>query len=294
MSFRSGYIALLGVPNVGKSTLLNQMLGEKLSIVSPKAQTTRHKILGILHRPQAQLLFLDTPGLHLSKKLINKKMLEAALSTLHDADIILHLIMPQGEFKPLDQRLFEEAKKLAKPHWVLINQVDQVAKEKLLPRMEQVQKLWSPDYILPLSAKTGEGVEDLLKLLVKSLPEGPAYFSSEDLTDRNLRFLMAERIREQLFRQLHQELPYGSTVEIEAFEEKEKLISIQAKIILTRESHKGMVLGKKGAKLKSIGQKAREEMEAFLGKKVYLQIFVKVMTGWEKNEAQLKNFGIVE
>lgn len=292
--FHSGYVALLGLPNVGKSTLLNQILKEKISSVSPKAQTTRHKILGILHRSQAQILFLDTPGLHTPDKLINQKMLTSALSSLKEADIVLHLIFPKGPLSDLDRQIYEEAKKFKKPHWLLINQVDRVGKESLLPRIKEVEELWSPQEIFPLSAKMGEGVEDLIKALEKCLPSGPPYYPSEDITDRNLRFLMAERLQEQLFRQLHQELPYGTTVEVEAFEEKDKVVHISAKIIVTREAHKGMVLGKGGKKLKSIGQKAREDMEAFLGKKVYLELFVKVVEGWEKKERYLKEFGIGE
>lgn len=290
--FHSGYVALLGVPNVGKSTLLNQLLGEKLSIVTPKPQTTRHRILGILNRPKSQILFLDTPGIHDPKKLLNVRMVEAALSALQDADVLCHMIFPTQVLKDEDQELALKIRETGKPYLVLINQVDTVAKDSLLPLIGKIQQHWSPNEIIPLSARTGEGCEVLPTLFESLLPEGPAYYPTDQLTERDMRFLSEEIVREKAMTYLHQEIPYGLTVQVETFEEEDKIAKIHMAIIVERENHKGMVIGAGGKMIKRIGTEARRDLEKWLDKKVRLELFVKVVEGWSKDPKRLKEFGI--
>jgi GTP-binding protein Era len=290
--FRSGYVAILGVPNVGKSTLLNQLLGEKLSIVTPKPQTTRHRILGILNRPHSQILFLDTPGIHDPKKLLNEKMVEAALSSLQDADVICHMIFPQSHLKEEDQELAQKIRETGKPYLLLINQVDTITKEGLLPLIGKLQQHWGPKEIIPISAKTGEGCDVLPKLIESLLPEGPAYYPTDQLTERDMRFLSEEIVREKAMTFLHQEIPYGLTTHVETFEEQDKLAKIHMAIIVERENHKGMVIGAGGRMIKRIGTLARQDLEKWLGKKVHLELFVKVVEGWSKDPRRLKEYGI--
>jgi GTP-binding protein Era len=290
--FRSGYVAILGIPNVGKSTLLNQLLGEKLSIVTPKPQTTRHRILGILNRPQSQILFLDTPGIHDPKKLLNERMVEAALTTLKDADVICHMILPSPLLNEDDQRLSQKIRETGKPYLVLINQVETVAKDTLLPLIGKIQQHWAPKEIIPLSALTGEGCEVLPGLIESLLPEGPAYYPTDQLTERNMRFLSEEIVREKAMTYLHQEIPYGLTTQVETFSEEEKITKIHMAIIVERENHKGMVIGAGGQMIKRIGTEARRDLEKWLDKKVHLELFVKVVEGWTKDPKKLEEFGL--
>jgi GTPase len=290
--FRSGYVAILGVPNVGKSTLLNQLLGEKLSIVTPKPQTTRHRILGILHRPHSQILFLDTPGVHDPKKLLNERMVEAALSTLQDADVICHMIFPHPHLKEEDQVLAHKIQATGKPYLLLINQVDTIPKETLLPLIGKLQQHWQPKEIIPISAKTGENCQTLPKIIENLLPEGPAYYPKDQLTEHNMRFIAEELVREKAMTYLHQEIPYGLTAQVETFSEAGKTAKIHIAIIVERENHKGMVIGAKGQMIKRIGTLARADLEKWLGKKVHLELFVKVVEGWSKDPNRLKEYGI--
>lgn len=290
--FRSGYIAIVGLPNVGKSTFLNQVLGEKVAIVTPKPQTTRHRILGILHRPEAQLVFLDTPGIHTSKKLLNEKIVEVALATLADADVVLHMVEPIERDPALDAKIQKLAREKGKTYAVLINKVDQINKESLLPRIAAIQENYQPDAIIPISALKGESCKDVVRWLEQHLPEGPPYFPEDMYTDHSQRFLCEETIREKAMKFLHQEIPYGMAAQVETFTEEKKLVKIQAALIVARDSHKGMVIGAGGKMIKKIGKLAREDLEAALGKKVYLELFVKVVEGWTERESRLKEFGI--
>lgn len=290
--FRSGYVALVGAPNVGKSTLLNRLLGEKLSIVTPKPQTTRHRILGILNRPGAQILFLDTPGIHPAGKPLNVKMVETALTTLQDADVVCQMIFPTGSVQQEDEKISQKIRDTQKPHLVLINRVDTVAKATLLPLIEQIHRAWNPREIIPISALTGEGCERLPAILEKLLPEGPAYYPTDQLTERNLRFFAGEIVREKAMALLHQEIPYGLTTRVEKFEEKEKLCKIHVDIIVDRQNHKAMVVGAGGQMIKNIGRQARQDLERLLGKKVYLELFVKVVEGWSRDPKKIKEYGI--
>lgn len=289
--FYSGYVALVGLPNVGKSTLINQLIGEKLAAVTHKPQTTRHRLLGILNRPNAQILFLDTPGIHHSRKLLNEKIIQTAMEVIVEADLVLHLIFPH-KIRSEDREIAQRAHELKKKYFVLINRVDEIEKEKLLPLISQVQSELSPLEVIPLSALTGEGVKILLNLVEKQLPEGPAYYDRDDFTDQSARFLCEEIVREKAMLWLHQEIPYALAAQVEKFEESKKLVRIHLALIVERDSQKAMVIGKGGARIKKIGQLAREDIEKMLGKKVYLELFVKVEPGWTQQDKKLKEFGI--
>lgn len=291
-SFRTGYVALVGPPNVGKSTLHNRLLGEKLSIVTKRPQTTRHRILGILNQPSAQIIFLDTPGIHDSKKLLNQTIVEAALAALSEADVVVQMLFANRRLSPEEEKLSAEIRAQGKIYLVAINQVDQVAKENLLPLMQKIQNDWQPQAILPLSAKTGEGCEALLELLSKELPEGEPLYDREQYTEHPVRFLCEEIVREKAMGLLHQEIPYGLATQVEKYDEQEKKVHIHMSVIVERDNHKGMVLGAKGRMIKQIGTLARQEIEAMIERKVFLELFVKVVPGWTKEERRLREFGI--
>ena len=291
--FHSGYVAIVGVPNVGKSTLLNALLGEKLSIVTDKPQTTRHRILGILNRPKAQMLFLDTPGIHSSNKLLNETIVDTALQAMGDADIVLHLVPPKTNLSETDQKIAARAKELGKPHLVVINKVDQVAKEALLPLIQKIQETWAPEEIIPVSALNRDGMELIVKAIVARLPEGPAYYPTDIYTEHDLRFLSAEIVREKAMDLLYQEIPYSLATQTEAFDESGKIPHINVALIVEKDSQKGIVIGNKGAMIKKIGELARPEIEAMVGQKVYLELFVKVVDDWSKSQHRLKELGIL-
>ncbi len=291
--FQCGYVTILGVPNVGKSTLLNVLLGEKLSIVTDKPQTTRYRILGILNRPNAQILFLDTPGIHASTKPLNEAIVQAALKTLGDADVILHLIFPKIPLSEEDQKIARRVKETKKPYFVLINRVDKVAKEKILPLIQQVQAAWEPEAIIPVSALKGDGLEKIIPMLEEKLPEGPALYPPDIYTEHDTRFLCAEIVREKATMLLHQEIPYALTTQIEEFKEEENIDRIHCSILIEKSSQKGIVIGAGGGMIKKIGQLARVDIEKMLGKKVFLELFVKVSEGWTKDERKLKELGII-
>ncbi len=289
--FKSGYVGLVGLPNVGKSTLINNMIGEKLAAVTHKPQTTRHRILGILNRPQAQILFLDTPGIHQSKKLLNEKIIQTAFDVIEEADLVLHLIFPK-KLKPEDQEIAERVLKLKKKYFVLVNRIDEIPKDSLLPFLADIQKTLQPQELIPISALKNQGVSTLIEQIEKNLEEGPRYYDEEIYTDQSMRFLCEEIAREKAMLWLHQEIPYALTVQTEKFDETQNLIRLNLAIIVEKDSQKAMVIGKAGARIKKIGQVSRQEMEKMLGKKVYLELFVKVVPGWTKNEKRLRDLGI--
>ncbi len=290
--FKSGYIAIVGQPNVGKSTLLNHVLGEKLAAVTPKAQTTRHRILGIKHLSNAQLLFLDTPGIHSDKKRINQSMVDKIFASMDEADVILHLIKPRVPAALQDVRIYEYAKKLGKPYILAINQIDQIAKFNLLPIMEYYHKQWQLAEIVPIAALHDDGLESLCKVICKYLPEGPAYFSTDQSTDVSWKFVLSEIIREKATLLLHKEIPYSLTVDVEKIDDQEKMTTIHASIVVERDSQKAIVLGKRGEMLRRIGSNARFEIEKNYGKKVLLKLFVKVNKNWTENPRHLLEYGI--
>lgn len=292
MASYCGYIALIGRPNVGKSTLLNCLIKQKLSITSRKPQTTRHSILGICTEGEYQLIYVDTPGIHYgNKRAINRMMNKTAVSVLYDVDVIVFLIDGM-RWEPEDTQILTMIKKSKIPCILVVNKVDKIAdKALLLPWLAQMSSQHEFDAIIPLSAKTGVQVPELEAKLPAYLPESPFLFPEDEWTDRSLRFLCAELLREKIFRFCGQELPYFVTVDIESFKEEDNLIRIHALILVEKENHKRMIIGDKGHKLKEIATSARLDMEKLLGKKVFLQCFCKVKSGWSDDERVLKQLG---
>lgn len=292
MTSYCGYIALVGRPNVGKSTLLNRILHQKLSITSRKPQTTRHSILGIQTVEEYQYVYVDTPGIHQgSKKAMNRMMNKTAHATLRDVDVIAFLV-DGTHWNEEDEHVLRMIKHTEMPCVLVINKVDKITnKDQLLPCLEKFSKLHDFAAIIPLSAKTGVQVENLEQRLKAFLPEGPHLFADDQYTDRPIRFLCAELLREKIFRLCGQELPYATTVEIESFKEEGNLVTIHALILVDKPNHKRIIIGDKGQKLKDIATSARLDMEKLLGKKVFLQCWCKVKSGWSDDERMLKQLG---
>ena len=284
-SFRAGYIAIIGRPNVGKSTLLNQILGEKVAIVSPRPQTTRNRITGIRTTESSQIIFLDTPGIHRGHSLINRRMVDTALQTLDEVDGVIWLLDAHDKVKQEEEQIAETLRGVETPVLILLNKIDLVSKGKLLPLMERCAQLLPGKEIVPVSALKGEGVPLLLDIVEKWLPEGEPFFTEGEYTDQTERFLASEIVREKVFLLTREEIPYGVAVTIDEFTEKEEkgLIVIAATIHTERDSHKGILIGKRGAMLKEIGQQAREELEKLLGCRIFLELFIRVDANWTQN-----------
>ncbi len=292
--FRSGYITIIGRPNVGKSTLLNHILGEKVAIVSPKPQTTRNRITGIRTTPSSQIIFLDTPGMHQGHSLMNRRMMDIALQTLDEVDGVLWLLDAHDKIKQEEERIAETLRGVETPVLILLNKIDLVSKGKLLPLIERCAQLLPGKEIVPVSALKGEGLDIVLKIVEGWLPEGPPYFTEGEHTDQTERFLASELVREKVFLLTREEIPYGVAVTIDEFVEKEEknLIVIAATIHTERDSHKGILIGKHGSMLKEIGQQARQELEALLGCRIFLELFVRVDPGWTQNPHLLTEMGL--
>jgi len=291
--FRSGYVAIIGRPNVGKSTLINRVLGQKLCITSRRPQTTRHRILGIKTDDDSQLIYVDTPGLHIDdKKAMNRYMNRAAASSIDDVDVILFVVDGMN-WTDEDEKVLERLKVSAKaPVILVINKMDKLAdKEVMLPHIKKLSAQFEYANVFPISARKGINLDGLEKQIKKLVPEGELIFPEDQITDRSSRFLAAELVREQLFRHLGQELPYSITVEIEQFDDEKDLYRIGAVIYVERDGQKAIVIGKKGDLLKSVGKDARIEMQSLFGHKVFLRLWVKVREGWGDNERMLKNLG---
>ncbi|MFH0871045.1 MAG: GTPase Era [bacterium] len=290
---KSGFIGIVGRPNVGKSTLLNRLLGEKVSIVSPRPQTTRFRILGIKTVPQAQMVFIDTPGVHSGGSHFSRGLSRVAFQALSESDLILWMVEPSADLDEDDRSLLEEIKKAGRSTFLLINKVDLLPRQMLLPLISQFSLLASFAEIVPVSALNGENLDRLEELIIRYLPEGPPFFPAEQITDQSERLLSAEFIREKIFQQTHQEIPYAVAVSVDEFqEEKEQgLVVIHATIFVEKESQKGILIGKGGATLKRIGESARREIEALVGCKVYLRLWVKVKKAWRKDQEALKQLG---
>ncbi len=292
-NFKSGYVAIAGAPNAGKSTLLNRMLGEKITITSKKPQTTRNRILGVLHKPDAQMVFFDTPGVFQARDKLNTRIVDAAFSAVSDADLILLVIDVAKPDADAERYLVKRLRKESKSIVLALNKIDLIEKTILLEHIDQ----WSGRYqfrdIIPISAKNGIQVEELILAMISMLPQGLPYFPEDMLTDVSERFLAAEMIREQVFRLTGEEIPYATAVTVDRFKAKNRgdLVKIEATIHLERSSQKGIIIGKKGTKLKQIGTQSREQIERMLGSKVYLKLFVRVQKNWRKDTKAIRRFG---
>ncbi|MGA9364490.1 MAG: GTPase Era [Bacteroidota bacterium] len=293
--FRAGYVAIVGEPNVGKSTLMNALLEEKISIVTVKPQTTRRRILGILNGNRYQAIFLDTPGILKPKYLLQKAMLETVFSAIDDADLVFLMIEaahPDVEPGENGEQVLSSLKRAGKPLFLLINKIDLVPKPELLPIIDRYSKLSVFKEIIPISALNDENLDDLKATLVHYLPVGEPYFPQDALTDQPERFFVAELIREKVFEKYRDEIPYSTEVEVVEFKEREgRKDFIGAEITVERNSQKGILIGKGGAALKEVGELARKEIEKFLGRPVFLEMRVKVRQDWRRDERWLKRLG---
>ena len=290
-NFRSGFVAIIGAPNVGKSTLLNQMIGEKISITSKKPQTTRNRILGVVHRSGSQLIFIDTPGIHKANRPLNIRIVDTAFSALQNVDIILIMVdVIKPESESLIVKRLEQTKQ---PVILVLNKIDLVKKSELLPLIDKWSNAYPFKAIIPISAILGDRIDELVAVMEPLLPKGPPYYPENTFTDLPERFIAAEMIREKVFRLTGQEIPYSTAVTITSFSEENTgaLIKIDATIHVERGSQKGMIIGKNGKMLKLIGMESRKEIERMVGTKVYLKLFVRVQKNWSKDTKALRKFG---
>ncbi len=292
-NFRSGYAAIVGAPNAGKSTLLNRMLGEKISITSKKPQTTRNRILGVVHRPSSQIVFIDTPGVHRAKSPLNVRIVDVALSALGDVDVILLVADVTYSDKSSEMLLIENLKKQKRPVILALNKIDLVENEAILAAIASWTRTFSFIEVVPVSARHGTQVDTLLDFLEPELPKGPPYFPEDALTDVPERFIAAEIIREKAFRLTGQEIPYAVAVTIDTFSEDNDrgIVNIYASIHVERNSQNGIIIGKKWQKLREIGEAARLDIERMVGTKVFLKLFVRVQKNWSRDTKALRRFG---
>lgn len=288
---KAGFVSIVGKPNVGKSTLMNRLVGENLSIITAKAQTTRHRIMGILNGDDFQIVYSDTPGILEPKYALHEAMMNYVKVSLEDADVILLVIEWGEKFDPV---LHERFKTVTAPILLLINKTDKAPKVDRASMISYWKSHISAKEIIPVSALTGENVDKVFPTLLKLMPDHPAYFPKDELTNRSERFFASEIIREKIFQNYSQEIPYSTEVGIEDFKDEEKILRIRATIFVERDSQKGIVIGKAGSSLKKVGTEARVDMEAFFGKKVFLETHVKVASDWRKQKEKLRSFGYLE
>lgn len=291
--FYSGVVSLIGRPNVGKSTLMNLLIGEKISIISSKPQTTRNKIQSILTTESMQAIFMDTPGIHKAKSKLGDYMVKSAENALNDVDIVMYLIEPYEKIKDSDKAIIERLKRVKTPVFLIINKIDTVEKPVLLGVIESYRKEYDFAEIIPISALKGDNKELLLKNIEKYLPEGPKYFPEDMITDQPERQIVSEIIREKALYLLQDEIPHGIAVEITSMKDRQgkDITDIEATIYCERDSHKGIIIGKQGSMLKKIGSNARRDIQRFLGTQINLQLWVKVKKDWRDSDILLKNFG---
>ncbi len=291
--FKSGFISILGRPNVGKSTLFNRLVGDKIAIVAKKPQTTRNRILGVKNTERSQLIFLDTPGIHEGRSELNQRMVRTAIASGRDADILLFVIEATFPLVERDQKMIVSLRGSVGVPFLVINKIDLVKKKSLLPIMDQYQKLHPFKEILLLSAMTGEGIDILFDEILKVLPDSPPYYSEDLVTDQTERFWVSEIVREKVIDQSYQEIPFCTAVTIEEFKEhpERNLVVIQGTIHVERDSQKKILIGKGGQKLKKVGEAARKEMEGFLGTRVFLELWVNVERNWTQDPHALNRLG---
>ena len=290
MAHRSGFVNIIGNPNVGKSTLMNQLVGEKLSIITSKAQTTRHRIMGIVNGDDFQIVYSDTPGILKPNYKLQEKMMKFVRGAITDADVLLY-VTDTVEDSDRSAEIIEKVRLSGIPTIVVINKVDITTPEKLTTLVEKWQALLPEAIIAPCSAKENFNVEGVFNLILERLPEGEAFYPKDTLTDKTLRFFASEIIREKILLNYDKEIPYSCEIAIESYKEEPTIDRISATIYVARNSQKGIVIGHKGEKLKRVGQAARHDLEAFLGKRVFLELYVKVNEDWRNNDNQLKRFG---
>ncbi len=293
-AFKSGFVTLIGRPNVGKSTLMNCIIGQKIAITSNKPQTTRNRIQTVYTSEEGQIVFLDTPGIHKAKNKLGDYMVTVAEKTLSEVDVILWLVEPSNFIGAGERHIIEQLKKGKTPVILVINKIDTVKKEQLLEYIDTYRKEYDFAEIVPVSALKAENIKELLKCIMKYLPYGPAFYDEDTVTDQPVRQIVAELIREKTLRLLSDEIPHGVAVSIESMKYKKNIVDIEATIFCERDSHKGIIIGKNGAMLKKIGSTARRDIEDLLEKQANLQLWVKVKKDWRDSDFLLKNFGYQE
>jgi len=289
--FKSGFVSIIGRPNVGKSTLMNALVGEKIAIVSDKPQTTRTKVTGILNLPDAQVVFLDTPGIHKHKGLLNDYMVKAAKDACEEVDLILFMVEAGRPFGPDEDDILKFIGGLKTTVFLVINKVDTIDKQTLLPIIARYAAAFPFAELIPVSALKKENVDDLQETILAHLPEGPKYFPDDELSEQPERFIAAEIIREKIFRLTSEEIPYSTAVIVEEMKDKGGIVYTRADIYVEKDSQKGIIIGAKGRMLKMVGEAARKDMEKLLGVKVYLELWVKVKKDWREKPGALKDMG---
>ncbi len=293
--FKSGFVSIIGRPNVGKSTFLNRMVGQKIAIMSDKPQTTRNKIQGVYTEEDAQIVFIDTPGIHKPKHKLGDFMMKIAQNTLREVDIILFMVNAEEGPGRGDEFIIEKLQHTKQPVFLIINKIDQIHPDELLPLIDKYRTLYTFAEIIPISALEGNNVDALAKTVKKYLPEGPQYYPSNQITDHPERFIMEELIREKVLHLTREEIPHSVAVVIDAIQKREGgAVYVNATIVVERPSQKGIVIGKQGAMLKEIGKRARMDIEALLGSKVFLEVWVKVIKDWRNKMTQLRDLGFRE
>ncbi|WP_352399557.1 GTPase Era [Anaerotignum sp.] len=291
--FRSGFITLIGRPNVGKSTLMNCLIGEKIAITSHKPQTTRNKITSILTKEDFQCVFLDTPGIHKPKHKLGEYMVRSAENTFNEVDLVLMLIEPTEKVMDMDQYVIDRLQNVKTPVVLVINKIDTIERDKLLEVIDAYRQLYAYAEVVPISAMKGSNTDELMRVIKKYLPEGPQYFPEDMVTDQPERQIASEIIREKALYLLQDEIPHGIAVEIMSMKKRpdQNMVDVEATIYCEKDSHKGIIIGKQGSMLKRIGSQARRDMERLLGSPIYLQLWVKVKKDWRDSDFLLKNFG---
>ena len=289
--FKSGFVTLIGRPNVGKSTLMNYLIGQKIAITSNKPQTTRNRIQTVLTREEGQIVFVDTPGIHKAKNKLGEYMVNVAERTLNEVDVVLWLVEPTTFIGAGEKHIAEQLGKVKTPVVLVINKVDMVKREDVLTFIDAYRKIYDFAEIVPVSARSGENTEELIKVILKYLPYGPQFYDEDTITDQPERQIVAELIREKALHSLNEEIPHGIAVAIDRMKYRRKIVDIDATIICERDSHKGIIIGKQGAMLKKIGSTARYEIERMLDCQVNLQLWVKVKKDWRDSDFLIRNFG---
>ncbi len=295
-NYRSGFIAIIGRPNVGKSTFMNHVIGQKVAIMSDKPQTTRNKIQGVLTTDAYQMIFIDTPGIHKPKHRLGDFMVKSSIDTLNEVDAVMFMVNAKEGYGKGDEFIIDKLQGISQPVLLVINKIDEVHPDELLPLIEQYRTKLPFAEVVPISALQGNNVDRLLEVLVNHLPEGPQYYPEDHVTDHPERFIISELIREKVLHHTREEIPHSVAVVIESIESRENkdVIDVQATIVIERKSQKGIIIGKQGNMLKQIGTEARKDIEALLGSKVFMELWVKVQKDWRNRMHQLREFGYRE